>query len=193
MRVSAIAALDRSGLIGSGGRMPWHLPHDLKRFRKSTWGKPIIMGRKTFASLDAPLPGRYNIVLSRTPGYSADGCHVVPSIADALAAAEEHLGQVGGDEAMVIGGSFVFRETLPRWDRAYLTIVEGRFEGDTYFPLAGLCQVPWRLIDHESCPADARNPQPHHFLALERVTGSGSTVEDFDIASWFDPRIPRVG
>src|SRR4051794_35289862 len=157
MRVSAIAAMDRSGVIGHEGRMPWHLPQDLMRFRKSTWGKPVIMGRNTFHSLTSPLAGRLNIVLTHNPEFFSSDCHVVHSIEEALSAAEAHLNAVGGDEAMIIGGGLVFQETLPLCDRVYLTLVEGHFPGDAYFPLAALRQSRWRLVDCESCSADARN------------------------------------
>src|SRR4051812_25012352 len=112
MRVSAIAAIDRSGVLSDGGRMPWHLPRDLKRFRSLTWGKPVILGRNTWLSLTVPLEGRYLIVLTRQAGFSAPGCRVVHSIADALAAAMAHLNVAGGDEAMIIGGGIVYAETL---------------------------------------------------------------------------------
>ena len=179
MRVSAIAAMDRAGVIGIGGHMPWHLPRDLKRFRKCTWGKPVIMGRNTLSSLDSPLAGRYNIVLTRQSGFVAAGCRVVHSIGEALSAAEEHLSAAGGDEAMIIGGSLVFQETVSLWDRVYLTLVEGVFQGDTHFPLAALRQSRWRLVDRECCSADAKNPYPHRFFALERQPEDRGTGRGF--------------
>ena len=112
MRVSAIAAMDRSAAIGIGGRMPWHLPRDLKRFRKYTWDKPVIMGRKTFLSLAAPLAGRFQIVLTRKTDWMAQDCQVVHTVEEALSAAADRLEVVGGDEAMIIGGGLVFQETV---------------------------------------------------------------------------------
>jgi dihydrofolate reductase len=184
MRVSAIAAIDRSGVIGKGGRMPWHLPRDLKRFRTLTWGKPVVMGRNTFLSLDAPLAGRLNIVLTGQRGFAAPGCTVVPSIEAALAVAADYHGQTGGDETMFIGGRRVFQEALARSDRVYLTVVEGEFQGDTYFPLEALRQHRWRLVDHESWAQDARNSYPHRFLVLERRQDGESPAQDFDLSSW---------
>jgi dihydrofolate reductase len=184
MRLSAIAALDRAGAIGLGGRMPWHLPRDLKRFRTYTWSKPIIMGRKTFLSLAAPLAGRHHIVLSRAPDFAPAGCQVAHSVAEALAAAEAHLKGTGGDEAMIIGGGHVFEETLPLCDRAYLTVVDGQFEADTFFPLGLLRQLRWRLIQQESCGKDERNPFAHWFLALERSPSDSAPAEEFDLSSW---------
>jgi dihydrofolate reductase len=181
MRVSAIAAMDRRGVLGNGGRMPWHLPRDLKRFRQFTLGKPIIMGRNTLLSLSSPLAGRTNIVLTRKPDLVAPGCTVVHSIEEALSAAEDHLNVAGGDETMIIGGGLVFEETLPLCDRVYLTLVEGQFTGDTYFPLPTLHQLRWRLVDRESCPADDKNPYPHRFLTLERQPEDHSSAQDFDL------------
>jgi dihydrofolate reductase len=186
MRVSAIAAIDRSGVIGKGGRMPWHLPRDLKRFRTLTWGKPVVMGRNTFLSLDSPLAGRLNIVLTSQRGdlALAPGCTVVPSIEAALAVAAEYLKTTGGDETMIIGGRRVFQESLARSDRVYLTVVEGEFQGDTFFPLDLLRQYPWRLVDRECWPEDARNPHPHQFFVLERRAAGDSPAQDFDLSSW---------
>jgi dihydrofolate reductase len=184
MRISAIAAMDRSGVIGMGGRIPWHLPRDLKRFRRHTWGKPIIMGRRTFQSLKAPLAGRYHIVLSHHDDFRAQGCQVVHSIEDALAAARDHLGTMSDDEAMIIGGSVVFEETVSLWDRLYLTLVEGRFEGDTFFPLAALGRARWRLVEQECCAPDVKNPFGLRFAVFERQSQAGSPDEGFDLSAW---------
>src|SRR5947209_20155089 len=120
MILPAIAAMDSRGLIGDGLRLPWHLPRDLKRFRSLTMGKPIVMGRRTFASPRSALPGRLNIVLTRDPAFSAEGCRVARSIEDALAIAGKYLEQTGGEETVIIGGAVVFEETAPLWDRLFL-------------------------------------------------------------------------
>src|SRR2546430_2003640 len=135
MVVSIIAAMDRRGLIGDATGLPWRLPRDLRRFREYTWGKPIIMGRRTFELIGKPLPGRFNVVLSRDPDYSAPNCRVARALQEALSAAEEYLSQTGGDEAVIIGGGKVYAEAIHRWDRLYLTIVEGEFTGNAYFPV----------------------------------------------------------
>jgi len=192
MRVSAIAAMDRSGAIGIGGRMPWHLPRDLKRFRKYTWDKPVIMGRNTFLSLAAPLAGRFQIVLTRKSDWTAQDCRVVHSVEEALAAAADRLAVVGGDETMIIGGGLVFQETVARWDRVYLTLVEGRFEADAFFPLEAVHPIRWRRFEEERSPADAKNPYPHRFVALERLPETSASAEVFDLASWLDHPAPRV-
>ena len=99
MKISIIVAMDSNGVIGKDNELPWHLPADLQHFKKTTMGKPILMGRKTWESIGRPLPGRTNIVITRDSDYQADGCIVVNSIDAAMAAAGEQ------DEVMVIGGA----------------------------------------------------------------------------------------
>jgi dihydrofolate reductase len=174
MLVSLIVAMDETGLIGVEGRLPWHLPADLRRFRACTWGKPIILGRRTFESIGKSLPGRLNIVLTRDAAYSPPGCRVVRTLDEALTVAAEHLASVGGDEAVVIGGGQVYAEALRRCDRVYLTVVEGTFRGNTYFPVEVL-REGWRPVrEPERYPADEKNPYPHSFQVLERVVGKAS-------------------
>lgn len=162
--------MSREGLIGDGRGMPWHLPSDLKRFRKLTLGKPIIMGRKTFETLGRPLDRRANIVLTRDQGYHAEGCLVAHSIPDALWAAMERSPSDEAAEVMVIGGGEVYRRTIGLCDRVYQTIVEGDFEGTTYFPIERLSGPDWRLVREESFQADELNPHPHVFRVLERAS-----------------------
>ena len=174
MIVSTIAAVGEGGVIGRAGELPWHLPDDLRRFRAITWGKPIIMGRKTFESLGRALPGRTNIILTRRAGYRAEGCEVATSPTEALSLAASS----GADEVVVIGGSEVYRAFLPRCNRIYLTIVEGRFEGDTYFPDGVLDAPEWHLVHEESRPADARNPFSTRYRILVRRPSSPSIPVD---------------
>jgi dihydrofolate reductase len=186
MIVSAIAAIDRAGLIGDGTKMPWHLPRDLKRFRALTWGKPIVMGRRTFESIGGPLEGRLNIVLSRGSSVVAERYRIARSVADALEIAKGHLKLTQGDEAFIIGGASVFAETLPLWDRLYLTVVEGPFQGNTFFPLDCLRESRWREVREDFFEADARNRHAHWFLSLERQREHGSCDQDFDVVSWLN-------
>lgn len=189
MVISLIVAMDRAGLIGDETGLPWHLPNDLRRFRACTWGKPIILGRKTFEFIGKPLPGRFNIVLTRKPQYSAPGCRIAQSFQEALLLAEDHLqspvgqafqpdgglrqtGEPGlrGEEVMIIGGGKVYAEAISCWDRLYLTIVDGRFRGTTYFPVRELLQQDWRLAcEPKTYSADEKNPHPHVFTILERL------------------------
>ncbi len=158
--ISLIAALDRNGVIGDDGRIPWRLPADLKYFKRVTMGKPLIMGRKTYESIGHPLPGRHNIVLTRQRDYRAPGCTVVHSLEEALAAA----GDV--EEVMVAGGSSIYRQFLPRADRLYLTFVETTADGETTFP--PFDREEWHLVFEEAHPADQQNPFPYRFTIFEK-------------------------
>lgn len=167
MIVSAIVAMDRSGLIGVNGGLPWHLPADLKRFRRLTIGKPIIMGRRTFESLVQPLPDRTNIVVSRQREFRPVGCYMADSVDAALTVAERQLATSKGEEMVVIGGAGIYEATAPRWDRLYLTVVEGEFHGDTHFPLASVAARPQTVVAQEYHPADERNPHPHWYFRID--------------------------
>ncbi len=126
--LSLIAAMDRRRLIGRDNALPWRLPEDLRHFKATTLGKPVIMGRKTWESLGRPLPGRRNIVVSRNAAYVADGGETAPSLTAALAQA----GDV--EEAFVIGGAELYRQALPLAQRLYLTEIDAEFTGDAWFP-----------------------------------------------------------
>jgi dihydrofolate reductase len=184
MIVTAIAAIDRTGLIGDGQSMPWHLPRDLKRFRRLTMGKPVIMGRRTFETLREPLDGRLNIVLTREKSLAASGCRLAGSINEAIRIANDHAQATGGDEIMIIGGGVVFEETAHLWDRLLLTVVVGDFSGDTYFPLDKVSGAKWRVVRREFGPPDARNAHPDWFLELRRQGPKDPTDGDFGLAAW---------
>lgn len=128
MRISLIAAMSQNGVIGRNNQLPWHLPEELKHFRTTTAGKPVLMGRKTFESIGKPLPGRHNIILTQDQNFSAAGCTVVHSLEAGLKAA----GEV--EELMIIGGAKVYELCLPIVSRLYLSIIQETVEGDTYFP-----------------------------------------------------------
>jgi dihydrofolate reductase len=157
--VSAIVATDERGGIGKDGRLPWHLPNDLKRFKALTMGKPIVMGRRTFDSIGRALPGRQNIVVSRRPDLVIDGCTVVPSFAAALAAAADAA------EVCVIGGAEIYRLALPVTGLVHLTKVHATVEADTFFP--ALDAADWKQIAREDHPADERHAYGYSFLTLK--------------------------
>jgi len=123
-----VAALARNRVIGVGNRLPWRLPEDLARFKRLTMGAPVIMGRKTRESIGRPLPGRRNIVVTRAPEASWEGCVVAHSLADALALARD------AGEAFVIGGAELYAQALPGADRLYLTLIDADYAGDAWFP-----------------------------------------------------------
>lgn len=129
--ISLIVAHDKNRVIGFENKMPWHLPGDLKYFKETTMGKPMIMGRKTFESIGKPLPGRRNIVITRNKNYHAEGIEVVTSLDEAI----ELAGNV--EEIMIIGGEQIFKLTLDKADRLYITYIDYEFKGDTYFPSYG--------------------------------------------------------
>lgn len=161
MLISMIAAMGDNRVIGDAeNQMPWHLPADLQHFKRTTLGKPIIMGRKTFESIGRPLPGRQNIVISRDGDYRVEGCDVVDSPQAALDAA----GDV--EEVMITGGAQIYRLFMPQADRLHLTFIEGDFAGVAFFPEWSADE--WEEVASESHPADEKNPHPYRFVELHR-------------------------
>jgi len=158
--VDLVVAMDRDGCIGRDGKLPWHLPEDLRRFKALTMGKPVVMGRRTFESIGRPLPGRVNIVLSRRPVWSAPGVQVARTPEEALALAGD------APEVSVIGGAAVYAAFLPRARRIHLTLVDAQVGGDVFFPRVD--EAEWRVVSREDRPADARNAHPLSFRVLER-------------------------
>jgi dihydrofolate reductase len=157
---SLIVAAAENGVIGRGNQLPWHLPADLAHFKRTTLGHPVIMGRRTWESIGKPLPGRRNVVVSRTPGFAAPGCEVARD----LASAYELVGDQA--EAFVIGGTQLYEAALPGADRVYLTRVLANVDGDARFP--GLRPDAWReTLLGEQAP-DERNAYAMRFYLLER-------------------------
>lgn len=159
--ISIIVAASANNVIGAEGDLPWRLSDDLKRFKAITMGKPIVMGRKTWDSIGRPLPGRQNIVITRQAGFVAEGCDVVASAAEAIAAT------AGANEVMVIGGSQVYSLFLPNAERLYLTRVHAEVAGDAFFPQIDESQ--WRLVNDEPHSADDRNAFDFSFRTYERA------------------------
>ena len=168
MELVLIVARARNGVIGNNGALPWHLPDDLKRFKRMTVGKPIIMGRKTFESIGKPLPGRQNIVLTRDPEWSAPGITIVPNLAEAIAAAGLDP-RARADGIMVIGGAQIYAQALPSAARIELTEVDAEPAGDTH--LAAFDPARWTEIARKTHPATADQPG-FAFVTLTRNTGT---------------------
>jgi dihydrofolate reductase len=160
MMISIIAAISKNRVIGNKNKLPWKLPADMQHFVSITKGKPVIMGRKTFESLGKPLPNRINIVLTSDKNYHQDGCVVVHDINGALNAAKEH------GEVMVIGGAAIYEQFLPLAGRMYLTLIEGEFEGDAFFPHFNASE--WFELESQQHKADPNNPYDYTFVTLER-------------------------
>ena len=151
-----IVARSRNGIIGSQGDLPWRLSEDLKFFKRTTLGKPIIMGRKTWESLPRkPLPGRDNIVVSKDWTYEVDGARLYSNVSVAIAAARSIAARQGQNEIFIIGGSSLYESALPKAERLYLTEVETVIEGDARFP--DFDEAEWIETAREDLPADERN------------------------------------
>jgi len=160
--ISIIVAASANNVIGAEGDLPWRLSDDLKRFKAITMGKPIVMGRKTWDSIGRPLPGRQNIVITRQADFVAEGCDVVASADEAIAAT------AGAEEVMVIGGSQVYSLFLPGAERLYLTRVHTEVSGDAFFPQIN--ESHWRLVKDEPHSADDRNAFDYSFRIYERAS-----------------------
>jgi len=161
--MALVVAMDEQGVIGVDNGLPWRLPADLKHFKSITLGKAVVMGRKTHESIGRPLPGRTNIVVTRSRGYQAEGCRIAHDIAEALALARD------SEQIMVIGGGVLYEACLPLAQRIYLTRVHHSFSGDTRFP--ALKPQAWRQTERADFPSDPDNPYPYSFIVLERSTG----------------------
>ncbi len=160
IQITLIAALARNRVIGQGNALPWRLPEDLKRFKELTLGHPIIMGRKTWTSLGRPLPGRTNIVISRSPEFAAAGAVMVRSLHEAIEAAASS----GTAEAFIIGGAEIFHQALPLAHRLQLTEIDRNYVGDVYFP--NFDKSAWLEIARE-CHHSA-NGFDYAFVTYER-------------------------
>lgn len=156
-----VVAVAENDVIGRGNKLPWHLPQDLRRFKALTLGKHILMGRKTYQSIGKALPGRTNLVMTRSAGFDAADCTVVGTLDSARSAAN------AGSALMVIGGADVYRQCLPFATRIHLTLVHARIEdGDTFF--AGWRDAQWRESSRERHEADDKNDFAFSFITLDR-------------------------
>lgn len=158
--ITLIAALSRNRVIGRDGALPWRLPEDSRHFRRTTLGKPVIMGRGNCDSIGKPLDQRLNIVLTRQTDFAAEGFTVVHTVEEALEAAK------GNDEIMIIGGEDIYALFLPLADRMILTFVDEEVEGDRFFPAYDPAE--WREIDSHDVPADERHAHAFRVVTLER-------------------------
>ncbi len=160
-RISIIVAMSRNRVIGADNAIPWHLPEELKRFKRITLGHHIIMGRKTWDSIGRPLPGRTTVIVTRQRGYSASGAIIAHSLDEAIAACGDD------SEIFVIGGAELYAQALPRAGRLYLTTVDAEIAGDTVMP--GFDAAEWREVSSESSAADERHQYSFRCAVYERV------------------------
>ena len=166
MLLSLMVARAANGCIGRNNKLPWYLPNDLKYFKRTTLGKPIIMGRKTWESLKGPLPGRANIVISRQAGYQAEGAKVVTSLDEAVRLAQDIALIDGVNEAVVIGGAQIYAAALPQVQRLHITEVHADVEGDAFFP--DYDAGDWEEQEREDFSAEPPNQYDYSFVTYRR-------------------------
>ncbi len=164
--LSHIVAASENNVIGSHNELPWKLPNDFKYFKNKTWGMPVIMGRKSYESLKKALPGRINIVVTKKNDWKADDAIVVNNIDDAIKKGE------GSDvkEIFIIGGGEIFRQTMDRISRIYITRVHANVEGDTFYP--EIDSSKWHLADSHPFWADEKHYYAYKIEVLERNSGN---------------------
>ena len=167
MKMVHVVAVARNNVIGDGNKLLWRISDDLKFFKKNTIGKPVIMGRKTFQSIGMALPGRDNIVISRTANIDDAGVFVVHNIGAAVTLAQSCAEARGAEELCIIGGGEIYRQTLARTDRIYLTAVDVAVAGDTAYP--SLANEEWRINQIGACSQNERNQYDCKFFIYDRI------------------------
>ncbi|MEQ8408895.1 MAG: dihydrofolate reductase [Gammaproteobacteria bacterium] len=166
LKISLIWAMSENRVIGRNNSLPWHLPEDLKYFKRTTMGCSIIMGRKTWESIGRLLPGRTNIIVTRNTDYEVEGARVVESVEAAIKLAESIAYIDGSDEAFVIGGAEIYKHALPLADRLHITRVHAEVDGDTYF--AEFDESEWDEVWQEDFTRNDANPYDYSICVLER-------------------------
>lgn len=159
MSITMIWAMDEQRLIGKDNGMPWHLPNDMKFFRENTKGKTVVMGRKTYDSLNGALPKRRNLVLTRNPAWRTDDAEVISDITSVLELAQD-------EEVMIIGGAQIYNLFMPYADKLLVTRIAQTFEGDEHFPEYD--ERVWELEWEEPGIVDEKNEYPHQFQSFVR-------------------------
>ncbi|MBK8611577.1 MAG: dihydrofolate reductase [Chitinophagaceae bacterium] len=162
MTITLIVAAAENNAIGKNNELPWHLPNDLKFFKNTTWGMPVIMGRKTFEAVNKPLPGRFNIVITRQADWTADKVTVVKDLNEAL----EKAAETNCNEAFVIGGGEIYKQAFDMADKIYLTRVHTEIDGDTFFPEVD--ENKWQLISKQEFEADEKHAFAYSFQTWTR-------------------------
>ena len=155
--IKIIVATSRNRVIGNDNTLIWHLPADLKNFKRLTTGSAIIMGRKTYESIGKPLPNRRNIIITRDENYKVDNCEIVNSLEESLL--------LCNSDCFIIGGGEIYKQVLPIADEIYLTLIDEVFEGDTYFPEIG---DDWFESERQDFEPDEKNKYKYSFIKYER-------------------------
>jgi dihydrofolate reductase len=162
MIISLIVAASENNAIGKNNQLLWHLPNDLKFFKNTTWAMVVVMGRKTYESVNRPLPGRVNIVITRQAGWNADGVTVAKDLQDALKKAAE----TNCKEAFIIGGGEIYKWAMPVADKIYITRVHAQLEGDTLFPV--IDETKWALASNEDFEKDEKHQYDYSFQVWDK-------------------------
>ena len=164
MIISLIVAASTNNAIGKNNQLLWHLPNDMKFFKNTTWGMPVVMGRKTFEALNKPLPGRFNIVITRQAGWKMPGVVVANDLQNAIQKATE----TNCKEIFVIGGGEIYKEAIQSANKIYLTRVDAELEGDTFFPI--IDETKWQLTQQMDFVADEKHAFSYHFQTWELIS-----------------------
>ena len=163
MTISLVVAASENNAIGKNGQLLWHLPNDLKFFKNTTWGFPVIMGRKTFESVNKPLPGRTNIVITSKPDWEAKGVITVRSLEESI----QKVGETNSKQAFIIGGGEIYKQSMDIADKIYITRVHANLEGDTFFPT--IDKSKWQLIEDEIFEIDEKHAYSYSFQIWEKI------------------------
>jgi dihydrofolate reductase len=170
MIVSSVVAASDNNVIGKNNKLLWHLPNDLRFFKNTTWGMPVVMGRKTFDSVKKPLTGRTNIIITRDRSWQAEGVIVVPSLEEALS----ESAKTDALETFIVGGGEIYRQSMPMVHRLYITRVHAEFDGDTFFPEIDMQE--WNLVSNKHFDTDERHAYPYSFQLFVRKTLADGTL-----------------
>lgn len=163
MSLSIIVALSKNNVIGKDNALPWHISEDLKRFKRLTMGKPVLMGRKTHESIGKLLPGRENIILTRNPDFQVPDATLVHSVTEAL----DYVRKADFEEVFVIGGAELYARLLSETDKLYLTLIDKHIEGDAYFPMIDW-ENEFEIIEESDNQNDTQCPLKYKFITAKR-------------------------
>ena len=163
MTISLVVAASENNAIGKHNQLIWHLPNDLKFFKNTTWGFPVIMGRKSFESVNKPLPGRTNIVITTNPDWKAETVIVVDNLKDAIQKAAE----TNSKQIFIIGGGEIYKQSMDIADSIYITRVHADLQGDTFFPV--IDKSKWKLTSNQDFEADEKHAYSYSFQIWEKI------------------------
>ena len=163
MTISLVVAASENNAIGKNNQLIWHLPNDLKFFKNTTWGFPVIMGRKSFESVNKPLPGRTNIVITTNPDWKAETVIVVNNLKDAI----QKAGETNSKQIFIIGGGEIYKQSMDIADSIYITRVHADLQGDTFFPV--IDKSKWKLTSNQDFEADEKHAYSYSFQIWEKI------------------------